>query len=135
MLQWSDLQWPRVVNLRRKMPKLAIKRCTLKITTRTQVTYTKGWSEGKKRAGERLKIAAKKGNSVTVDKTSATINKQELKKMATKLVDLQPSLKGQQDVYAQSGSKEFRFTELIVQEHEVAVRVPKYVVCELEQLE
>ena len=38
-------------------------------------------------------------------------------------------------MYSQSGYKKFRFTELIILEHEVAVRVPKYVVSELEQLE
>jgi hypothetical protein len=133
-LQWSDLQLPREVNLSRKAPKLAVRRCTSKITTTTQVTYTKGWSEGRKRAGERLRIVAKKGSIMTADKASAPRNDQDLKKKATEVVDLQPSPKGQRDVYSQSGLKDFRFTELVVQDHEVAVRVPRYVVSESVQL-
>jgi hypothetical protein len=46
-----------------------------------------------------------------------------------------PSRKGQLDAYSQNGANEFRFTKLVVEEHEVAVRVPKYVVDELEQLQ
>jgi hypothetical protein len=135
MLQWSDLQWPKEVNLRIKKPKLAIKRGASKTRTKTQVTYTKGWSKGRKRAGERLKIAAKKGNIVTVERASAPINEQGQKRKAAEAVGLLPSRKGQRDAYSQSGANEFRFTELIVEEHEVAVKVPKYVVNELEQLQ
>jgi hypothetical protein len=88
-----------------------------------------------KRAGERLKIVVKKGRIVMADKASATINEQGRKRKATEAIDLQSSLKGQRDVYFQRGFKEFRFTKLIVQEHEVALRKPKYIVNELKQLE
>lgn len=95
-------------------------------TTMTQITYTKGWSEGKKRAGERLKIAAKRGTIVSTDKASAPINNQGQKRKAAEATRLLPSRKGQLDAYSQSGAGEDRFTELVVVEHEVAVRVPKY---------
>ena len=88
----------------------------------TQFTYIKGWQEGRTRAGERLKIAAKKGNIVAVDKTFATTNDQNLEMHA----------KSQMVVCSQSGSKDLKCTELVVQEHEVAVWVPRYVVSELE---
>jgi hypothetical protein len=135
MLQWSDLQWPKDVNVRRKVPKLAIKRGASIRTTTTQITYTKGWSEGRKRARERLKIAAKRGTIVTTDKASAPINDQGQKRKAAEATWLLPSRNGQLDAYSQSGANEFRFTELVVKEHEVAVRVLKYVVDELEQLQ
>ena len=79
-------------------------------------------------------IAAKKGSIMTADKASAPINDQDLKRKATEVVDLQPSPKGQRDMYSQSGFKDFRFTKLVVQDHEVAMRVPRYVVSELAQL-
>lgn len=76
-----------------------------------------------KRAGERLMIATKKWSIMTADKTSAPINEQDLKRNATEVVDLQPSPKGQRNVYSQSGSKDFRFIEFVVQDHEVAMRI------------
>ena len=82
-----------------------------------------------------MRIAAKKGRIVAVDKTSATVSVQDLKRKSAEVVDLQPGPKGQQDVYSQSGANNGRFTELILQEHEVAVRVPSYIVSGVEQLE
>jgi hypothetical protein len=111
------------VNARKKLPNLAIKRGTSKTTTKTEVTYTKGWSEGRKRAGERLRIAAKKASIAMASKASTPINKQEHKRKAT----------GERDVCSQSGSIQDRFTKLMVEDHGVAVRVPKYIVSELEQ--
>jgi hypothetical protein len=105
------------------------------MTTKTQITYTKGWSEGRKRAGERLKIVAKRRNIVTAERASAPINEQGQKRKAAEAVGLLPSRKGQRDAYFQSGANEFEFTELIVEEHEVAVRIPKYVVNEFKQLQ
>jgi hypothetical protein len=84
---------------------------------------------------ERLKIVVKKKKIVMADKTSATTNEQGRKRKTTKAIDLQSNLKGQRDVYFQRCFKELRFTKLIVQEHEVALRKPKYVVNELKQLE
>jgi hypothetical protein len=135
MLQRSDLQWPKEVNVRRKVPKLAIKRGASIRRTTTQITYTKGWSEGRKRAGERLKIAAKRGSIVSTDKTSAPINDQGQKRKAVEATVQLPSRKEQLDVYSQSGANDFRFTELVVEAHEIAVRVPKYVVDDLEQMQ
>ena len=54
--------------------KLAIKRCASK--TMRQVIYTKGWSEGRKPAGERMKVAAKKGSVVTTENASIATNDQ-----------------------------------------------------------
>ena len=129
MLQWSDLQWPKEVYRKRKVSKLPIKRCTSNIT-RTQVMYTKGWSEGRKRPGERLKIAAKKASIVTSGKAPAAVNKQGQKRKASEVIHLQPE---EHDAYFLSGVNEIRSTQLIEQDHEVAVRVPRYVVSELDQ--
>ena len=41
MLQWSELQWPKEVNVRRKVLKLAVKRGASIRTTTTQTTCTK----------------------------------------------------------------------------------------------
>jgi hypothetical protein len=90
---------------------------------------------GKEANGREIEDCCEKKSIVTTNNASTIVNEQGQKKKATKAVDLQSSLKGQRDVNSQSGSKEFRFTKLIVQEHEVVVRVPKYVVSELEQLE
>jgi hypothetical protein len=132
MLQVSDLGWPKDVSARRKLPKLAIKRGTSKTTTKTGVTYTKGWSEGRKRAGERLRIAAKKASIAMAEKASTTTNEQGHKRKALEAIGLPPTRKGERDVCSQSGSIHDRFTELMVEDHGVAVRVPKYVVNDLE---
>jgi hypothetical protein len=87
MLQVSDLGWPKDVSARRKLPKLAIKRGTSKTTTKTEVTYTKGWSGGRKRAGERLKIVVKKASIAMAKKASTTINERGHKRKATEAVE------------------------------------------------
>ena len=95
--------------------------------------YTKEWSEGRKRPGERLKIAAKKASIVTSGKTPAAVNEQGQKRKASEAIHLQTSLEDQHDAYSLSGANEIRSTQLIEQDHEVAVRVRRYVVSELDQ--
>ena len=87
---------------------------------------------GKETIARKILDCCEEGNIVTANKASATMNDQELKMNAMKAVDLQPSPKGQRDVYSQSGFKDFRFTERVVQDHVVTMRVPRYVVSELE---
>jgi hypothetical protein len=91
--------------------------------------------QGKEASGSEIEDCCEEGEHCDGGQDISKKKRQELKRKATEVVDVQQSPKGQRDVYSQSGSKEFRFTELIVQEHEVTVRVPRYVVSRLEHSE
>jgi len=125
--------------MRRETNKLAIKRCISQTARKKQTTYTQGWSEGRKRASQRLKLVAKKGITVVAGPASAVreasvaaANDPKQKRKAV-VLDQQARQKDQEDVFFLSGSSELRLAEVAIQEHEIAVRVPSYVVNEVEQ--
>ena len=62
-----------------------------------QVIHTKGWPKGRKRVGERIKVAAKKESFVMAEKASTTTNDQGQKRKALDLtaLDLQATLEVQ----------------------------------------
>ena len=99
------------------------------------MTYTKGWLEWRKRTGKIIDNCYKEREHRDGKQGICTNKQSRPKEGNTKIMDLQPSPKRQRDVYSQSASKDFRFTGLVVQNHEVAVRVPMYVVSESTQLE